>query len=165
MQKRINYLNHLPLLPVLAVAAILRWRGFAEWSLTNDELSALYGLSLETLSLTINDYVYNDMHPAGVQMFMFFWCKIFGTSVFFVRLPFVLIGIASVALTFLAGKRFFSFNVGLLAASFFAVMQLPILYSQLARPYSTGMFLVLWTAIAWHKVVNHKPEVSLKNYI
>ena len=100
-------LDYLSLLPILAVAAYFRWKGFANWSLTNDELSALYGLSLGKLSLTINDYVYNDMHPAGVQLFMYCWCKIFGISVFAVRLPFVLFGILSVALTFETGKRFF----------------------------------------------------------
>ena len=156
--------DYLAVLPVLAVAAYLRWRGFADWSLTNDELSALYGLSLETLSLTINDYVYNDMHPAGVQLFMVLWCKIFGTSVFSVRLPFVLAGIISVALTFETGKRFFSAGVGLLAASFFAIMQLPVLYTQLARPYSSGMLLVLWNAIAWHAVVNSSNPVSRLKY-
>ncbi len=157
-------LDYLSLLPILAVAAYFRWKGFANWSLTNDELSALYGLSLGKLSLTINDYVYNDMHPAGVQLFMYCWCKIFGISVFAVRLPFVLFGILSVALTFETGKRFFSSNVGLLAASFFAVLQLPILYTQLARPYSSGMLLVLWSAIAWHAVVTSGKNVSFFKY-
>lgn len=153
------------LLPILAVAAFFRWKGFADWSLTNDELSALYGLSLKTLSLTINDYVYNDMHPAGVQMFMYLWCKIFGTSVFAVRLPFVCMGIISVALTFEVGKRFFSANVGLIAAAFLAIMQLPILYTQLARPYSSGMLLVLWTSIAWHHLVSANKHASILQYL
>jgi hypothetical protein len=157
--------DYLALLPILAVAAFFRWKGFAEWSLTNDELSALYGLSLETLSLTINDYVYNDMHPAGVQLLMFAWCKIFGTSVFAVRLPFVVMGILSVALTFEVGKRFFSANVGLMAAAYFAIMQLPVLYTQLARPYSSGMLLVLWTTIAWHNLVSANSRASMVHYL
>lgn len=157
--------DYVAVLPVIAIAAYLRWNGFAEWSLTNDELSALYGLSLKSLSLTINDYVYNDMHPAGVQLFMVLWCKVFGTSVFAVRLPFVLFGIFSVLLTYETGKRFFSAQVGLLAAAFFAVMQLPILYTQLARPYSTGMMLVMWNALAWHAVVVSGREISMWKYV
>jgi hypothetical protein len=142
------------LLIILLLAAFLRFYNFAGWSLSNDELSALARLQFESFGEMIRQGVMlGDFHPAGVQVFLWFWIKVFGSSVAAVRLPFVVFGIVSVYLVFLIGKRWFSPASGLFAASAMAFLQFPILYSQLARPYSPGLLFSLATIWFWTKIV------------
>lgn len=141
------------LIIVLAIAAILRFYNYATWSLSNDELSALSRLQFENFAEMIRLGARIDGHPAGVQVFLWFLTRLFGDSVWVVRLPFVLCGIVSVYFTFLIGKRWFGPATGLLAASALAFLDYPILYSQLARPYSPGLLFSLITVWFWTKIV------------
>ncbi len=141
--------NKILLWAVLAVAAVMRLYNFDGWSLSNDELSALSRLRFDDLGMLIENGVKPDMHPAGVQVFLYGWTGLLGNSATVVRLPFVLAGVASVYLVFLLGKRMFSRSAGLTAAAFLAVLEYPVMYSQLARPYSIGLFTVLVAAWGW----------------
>jgi hypothetical protein len=64
------------ILGIMLVASILRLYEYYSWSLTNDELSALLGYSYGSLYNNIFTYVVNDFHPAGVQIIIWFWCKV-----------------------------------------------------------------------------------------
>lgn len=133
---------------IISVAGFLRLP-FWQWSLTNDELSAIYGLSLGSFSKTLKDYVYNDMHPAGVQVFMYAWCKFFGKGVFAVRLPFFLMSLGSLLLIFYGVRKCCSPQAAWLVISILSVSELHALYSQLARPYAFGMFSTALLFYAW----------------
>ena len=61
------------LLWILAIAAILRLSGLTAFSLSNDELSALARLQYDSVSTVITEGVYTDFHPAGVQLFLYYW--------------------------------------------------------------------------------------------
>lgn len=147
---------------ILIVSAAVRFYGYASWSLTNDELSALLGFSYGSLYNNVFVYVANDFHPAGTQILIWFWCKIFGTSVAMLRLPFVLMGIFSIYLVYLNARKWFNYHAAVLIASTLAVSQFAILYSQLARPYSMGLFFVMLTLYGWNGFVflqkNQKPK-------
>lgn len=146
------------LLLITAVAAWMRIPGFSEWTLTNDELSALLGMQYSSYGESIRGYVMEDMHPAGVHTFLWYWTRLAGISVFWLRLPFVLAGVASVPLLFWVGKKFQSAETGLMAASILAVLQTHILYSQLIRPYGAGVFCLLLLALIWYRVLlDEKP--------
>jgi uncharacterized membrane protein len=152
------------LILIMFFAATVRFYGYHTWSLTNDELSALLGYSYGSLHNTIFNYVANDFHPAGVQILIWFWCKIFGTSVTALRFPFVIMGILSVYLAYLTSRKWFNYHAAVLIAATLAVSQFAILYSQLARPYSAGLFFVLLTLHGWNGFVflqkNQKPRVG-----
>jgi hypothetical protein len=155
---------------IMIVAAVVRFYGYASWSLTNDELSALLGYSYGSLYDNIFIYVANDFHPAGAQIIIWFWCKIFGTSVASLRLPFVLMGILSVYLTYLTSRKWFNYYAAVLITATLAVSQFAILYSQIARPYSSGLFFVLLTLHGWNGFIflqkNQKPKfISLIIFI
>jgi len=105
----------------------------------------------------------NDFHPAGVQTFLYFWTKLFGFSEAVVRLPFILSGIVSVYLVYLIGKKWFNKNTGLLSALSMAFLQFPLIYSQLARPYSTGLLFSLATVWFWTLLIKDKKQ-NLLNY-
>ncbi len=134
---------------VLAVAAFLRLYHLTGFSLSNDELSALARLRFDNLHALIQQGVIPDFHPAGVQVFLWFWTGLFGISEWMVRLPFALLGIGSVYLLFLIGKRWYGITSGLLAACGLATLQFPLLYSQIARPYSPGLFFSLLAVWFW----------------
>ena len=66
------------LLPLLIAAAVFRFWNYNEWSLTNDELSALTRLKFDSFSEMLEKGVRtNDMHPMGVQSFLWVWTEIF----------------------------------------------------------------------------------------
>ncbi|HRH67409.1 MAG TPA: glycosyltransferase family 39 protein [Bacteroidia bacterium] len=138
---------------ILATAAAIRLYAGYHLSLSNDELSALTRAKAGSLHELILTGVYSDYHPAGVEVFIYFWLKIFGEDSFIFRLPFIATGIGSVYLIYLLGKKWFSSFTGLLAASIFAVMKFTILYSMFARLYSPGLFFSLLTVLVWTGII------------
>lgn len=138
---------------IMAVAAFLRLSGLTAASLSNDELSALSRLQFDSFSDLIKFGVYPDFHPAGVQVFLFYWTHLFGNSEWIVRLPFALCGIGSVFLLYKIGRQWFSESAGLLAAAALAVLEFPLLYSQIARPYSPGLFFSLAAVYFWSRLL------------
>ena len=105
-----------------------------------------------------------DSHPIGVQLFLWGWVNLFGWSELWVKLPFVLMGIGSIYLIYIIGRQWFNRKVGLFSAAFFTVSQFTVFYSQLARPYSAGLFFVLLMAVFWYKVV-FETTTTTKDYV
>lgn len=138
---------------VLLTAAVLRLMYLSGFSFSNDELSALYRVQFDRFSDLVSKGFYVDGHPGGVQVFLYYWVKWFGMSEVAVRLPFALAGILSVFMTYRVGKRWFSENTGIYAALLVAVLEFPLLYSQVARPYVTGMLFTLMTTWFWTRLV------------
>jgi len=152
---------------IMLVATFMRFYHFADWSLSNDELSALNRLRYDSFSAMLTNGVkLGDFHPAGVQVFLWFWIRIFGNGVWAVRFPFVIFGILSVWMVYLIGKRWFGSSTALFAAASFAFLQYPILYSQLARPYAPGLFFSLAAVWFWTKIVfDHKrPQIDYAGF-
>jgi hypothetical protein len=115
-------------------------------SITADEVSALLRLQFDTFSEMLQNGVKPDGHPAFTQVLLWFWIKIFGDSEFAIRLPFVIMGSASVWFGAQAARRWFGVGCGLATASALAFLQFPIMYSQLARPYAPGLFFTMLAA-------------------
>ena len=134
---------------VLAIAAVMRLYHLGEISLSNDELSAMFRANYQSFSDMIQHGVLIDYHPAGVQIFIFYWLKCFGNGVFLFRLPFVILSLLSVYWIYLIGKKWFHPAVGLWSAALFAVLEYPLLYSMLARMYSPGLFFSLMAVNYW----------------
>jgi 4-amino-4-deoxy-L-arabinose transferase-like glycosyltransferase len=100
--------SYLILFLITLAAAFLRFYKLGSFSLSNDELSALNRLQFSNFHDLITQGVVPDFHPALVQVFLYYWTKLFGLSPFVVRLPFILLGIASVPLAFMLAKRWFN---------------------------------------------------------
>ena len=67
---------------IIVIASVLRIYNYADWSLSNDELSAMARLQFPSFNEMIEKGVrLNDMHPIGVQSFLWFWTHLVGTSV------------------------------------------------------------------------------------
>ena len=143
---------------ILLIGAFLRVYNFWDFSLSNDELSALARLNFSSFTDLIMNGVRIDGHPAAAQVILWYMTNWFGNSVFVVRLPFVLAGILSVYFMFRLAKEWVSTSAGLLSVATFATLIFPILYSRIARPYALGMLFALMAATFWIRIVksNHK---------
>ncbi len=150
---------------IILVAAVLRLWKLGQVPFMHDEFSALLRTRFDNFHDFIQQGIMPDSHPIGVQLFLWGWVKLFGWSAFWVKLPFVLMGIGSIYLIYLIGRQWFNRKVGLFSAAFFAVSQFTIFYSQLARPYSAGLFFVLLMAWFWHKIVFEEKKPKLGIYI
>ena len=147
-------LDYILLAVILLVAAVLRLWKLGQVPFMHDEFSALFRLRFDHFHDLIQYGVSeNDSHPAGVQVFLYYWTKVVGWDEFWVKLPFALMGIGSVFLIYQIGKQWFNSKVGLLSAAFFAVSQFTVFYSQLARPYAPGLFFVLFMTYFWNKIL------------
>ncbi len=138
---------------VLLMAAVLRLLHLSGFSFSNDELSALYRVQFDCFSDLVSKGFYVDGHPGGVQVFLYYWVKLFGMSEFAIRLPFAVAGILSAFMTYKVGRRWFGDASGICAALFVAILEFPLLYSQVARPYITGLLFVLMTTWFWTRLV------------
>ena len=149
---------------IIVIASVLRIYNYADWSLSNDELSAMARLQFPSFNEMIEKGVrLNDMHPIGVQSFLWFWTHLVGTSVASFRLPFVLFGIGSVIVFYRIAIIWFNRTSALFSLSLFSALQFPILYSQLARPYSPGLFFSLLFVLAWTKIIFENETISIFN--
>lgn len=155
-------LDYLLLGVILLVAAVLRLWKLGQVPFMHDEFSALFRLRFDNLHDLFLNGIIVDGHPAGVQVFLYYWTKLVGWNEFWVKLPFAMMGIASVYLIYLIGRQWFNRKTGLLAAAFFAVSQLTVFYSQLARPYAAGLFFVVLMTYFWNKILfdTKKPSVG-----
>ena len=150
---------------IMLVAAVLRLWKLGDVPFMHDEFSALLRTRFDNFHDFIQLGVMPDSHPIGVQLFLWGWVKLFGMNSFWVKLPFVLMGIGSIYLIYLIGRQWFNSKVGLFSAAFFAVSQFTVFYSQLARPYAAGLFFVLLMAYFWYKVVFDYKKPSFGTYI
>ncbi len=155
-------LDYILLGVILLVAAVLRLWKLGQVPFMHDEFSALFRLKFDNFHDLIKYGIKIDGHPAGVQTFLYLWTKVVGWNEFWLKLPFAMMGIGSVYLIYVIGSQWFNRKTGLLSAAFFAVSQLTVFYSQIIRPYSAGLFFVLFFTYFWNKILfdTKKPSVG-----
>lgn len=155
--------NNKIIILILLIATILRFFNYFEIPFTHDEFSALFRLNFNSFSELIEQGVKVDGHPAGIQVFEFYWTRLFGVQEWVVKLPFTIFGIAAVYLIFLIGKKWFNETVGLISAAFLATIQYTVMYSQIARPYISGMFFSLLMVYYWSNLMMSPSKNGYKN--
>ena len=141
--------ENLWLLIILAVAAALRFYQYGSFSYSNDELSALNRLHYDTFSELVAKGFYVDGHPGGIQVFLWKWVSLFGDTEWAVRLPFVLLGILAVWMSYKVANQMFGKAAGLFTAAALTFLQFSLLYSQIARPYGPGVLFGLMLVYFW----------------
>lgn len=160
--------NRIILFLILILASVLRFYKLNQIPFTFDEFSALFRTKYNTLNELIKFGVVGDGHPAGIQIFLFYLVKLFGFNEFWIKLPFAIFGVLSVLLTYHIAKSWFNKTVGLSSAIFIAALQFPIIYSQIARPYISGLFFSLLMVYFWEKYLfksNKKIDKNLAGFI
>ncbi|MGV3610202.1 MAG: glycosyltransferase family 39 protein [Fluviicola sp.] len=148
--------EHSIIIGILFLALILRCYDLFSIPYTHDELSGLLRTRFDSFGELISKGVKIDGHPAFVQVFLYYWTGIFGTSEWIVKLPFILSGVGGVYFAYKIGKRWSNVTVGLIVAAIIATSQYPLMYSQIARPYTSGFFFTLLFAWHWGEIVFFK---------
>lgn len=144
--------THLIFIIVSAGALLRLWR-FEDIPFTHDEYSAIIRTGYDTFGELIRRGVMVDGHPAGVQWLMWLMASPGEPPSAWLKLPFVLFSLGSIFLTYLIGKRWFNSTTGLISASFMAFLQFPVMYGQIARPYSSGLFFSLLMVWFWSNIL------------
>ena len=109
-----NQTNKITLAIILLTATILRFIKYPEIPFTHDEFSAIFRLDFGSFSEMIDKGVRIDGHPAGIQVFLWCWTKLFGLNEWVVKLPFTIMGILSVFLIYIIGKKWYNLTTGLI---------------------------------------------------
>ena len=159
--------ENLFLLIILMVAAALRFYQYGSFSYANDEMSALFRLHYDTFAELVQKGFYVDGHPGGIQTFLWQWVRYFGDTEWAVRLPFVIMGILAVWMSYKVARQMFGIASGLFTAAALTFLQFPLLYSQIARPYGPGVLFSLMLVYFWLKIFfddngelnSHKPKM------
>ena len=141
------------LLFIVAVGGVLRFYDFSNIPMTHDELSAYYRLNFNSFRDLIEFGVKEDGHPAGVQVFLYYWSRIFGTGDMIIKLPFLLLGMGSILLAYKLALTWFNSTTALFVAAYVSSLQFAVMYSQIARPYIFGLFFCLLMVLFWTRIV------------
>ncbi len=122
------------LLITLLLAFFLRFYRLDAQSFWNDEGNSAR-IAERSLDLILEGAA-GDIHPPGYYLLLHYWRALFGQSEFALRSLSVAAGVATVAFTYLLGRRLFGESVGLMAAFLGALAPLAVYYSQEARMYA-----------------------------
>ena len=161
-KEKLSGYDRVILLIILLLSAVLRLYHLGDVPFMHDEFSALSRTCYDNFRDLIREGVMlHDSHPAGVQVFLFLLVKVFGWNEFWLKLPFALMGVASVYLVFVIARQWFNKNVALVSAAFVSVSELFVFYSQLIRPYSPGLFFVLLLVYFWNKMLSPDERFSV----
>ena len=145
--------NNSLILFLLLVASALRLYNLFDLQYTYDELSAVDRLEFNSFSELIRQGIMIDAHPALVQVWMYYYSMLFGTTEWLMKLPFIICGVAAVYTAYAIGKRWFNQTTGLLVATILTCAQYFVFYSVIARPYISGLFLCLLALKYWLEIL------------
>ncbi len=94
-----------------------------------------------TLRATITSTILTECHPPGYYLLMLPWTMCFGYSPLAIRLPSVIMDVATILLIYLLGARLGVRKGGVLGSFLWATAGLPIYLAQEARMYPLVCFL------------------------
>lgn len=156
--------HHLPynsaiLFLIIMIGAVLRFFKFGEIQLTHDEFSTFFISNYDNLKdLWYKGIIQGDTHPPFIHTSYHYIKLLFGDAYWIIKLPFALMGLGSIYMTYLMGKKWFSETSGLMAASCMSIMQIMVMYSQIARMYISGTFFTLCLIWFWYLFIFEEKE-------
>jgi len=137
------------LLALLGLGLALRMYVPGGMVLVGDDLSALLRTHYDSWNELVEKGLKTDVHPPGIQVFLFFWNRIFTDQAWWIKLPFIGLSLLNVFLTWLLGRRLGMQQSANLAALFMAALQFPVFYGQLARMYAPGTTVILGLSLVY----------------
>lgn len=132
------------------------------FSYSNDELSALSRVRFDSFADLVRNGFYVDGHPGGIQVFLYYWVRVFGMGEWAVRIPFALVSALGIWFTIKVFSRWFGPPAGLLSGAFAAFLVFPVLYGQIARPYGPGLTFCMMMVWYWTRLLfDEKPDLKI----
>ena len=144
---------------IVILGTAFRFIPLNQYQFSHDELSGLNRTMYANFWDELNFGVKIDAHPALVQLFLWFWVKLFGYYEIAIKLPFLICGVLSIWYIYKLGKDFFNEKVGLVSATFVSFSFIFIVYSSYARMYITGvLFSILFLYSVFHILFSEQPQ-------
>lgn len=145
---------------IILAGLILRLVDLNQSLWLDEAINAVFVRSLDLKSLIFN-YSLSDFHPPLYHILMKGWITLFGSSEIALRLPSVILGVASIYVIFKIGKKLFDEKTALVAATLLATAPLHIFYSQEARMYMLASFFAI---VSVYFFISILVEDKLKNW-
>lgn len=137
--------NNIYLLLVLAIGFLLRLYNLAAIALWHDE--AFSALLIKYPWPEMFQRIAADVHPPFYYIVLRFWHYIFGDSLFALRSFSLFFGMLTIGFAYLFVKRAFKNDfLAIVSALLIAVNPFQIQFSQEARMYTLGSFLILFSS-------------------
>lgn len=128
---------------LLLVSSLLRFLPLFEYQFTFDELSGLDRTQFSSYTSLLEKGVKIDAHPALIQIYIYLVVKFFGFSSVAIKLLFLVCAQLAIVYAYLIGNKFFSKQVGSVAATFLSFSLIFVFYAPIARMYIVGVWFSL----------------------
>src|SRR3989344_8667485 len=145
---------------ILLVGLILRLINLNQSLWLDEAINAVFVRSLDLKSLIFN-YSLSDFHPPLYHILMKGWVVLFGSSEIALRMPSVILGVASIYVIYKIAKKLFDEKTALISATLLATAPLHIYYSQEARMYMLASF---FTIVSVYFFISVFVEDKLRNW-
>jgi len=149
---------------IALVAVCLRILDLVKPSLWFDEggsLSASSGSSLKAVVVDLAYTTHGDHFQPLYFILLHAWRSVFGSAVLSLRMPSVLLGLATLVLLTLVAARVFGWVHGVLTAALVATSAFFVMHAQEARPYS---LLLLLTALLVYLFVRVREQRATRPF-
>lgn len=162
-----RFIQHYAIWFILALALLLRLSNINQMALTNDELSALSRCNYNSLKDVIKIGVVElDMHPPLVQIFIYYYTKLFDTNAVVYKLPFIAMGMFTLWIVYKLITQLFNKHTALLVVMFMATSQYFLVHSQTARMYAPGLlFTLLFVSALFNTSTQNKKYIWATVYL
>lgn len=135
---------------LIVLAVVLRLPNLGESVWYDEVWYAARGASYSLADLW--DHFLTEPPAPLYGIVMFFWVRVFGDGELAVRVPSLVLGLASIGLTYRIAGAYGSPWVAVLAAAFLCVSPVHVWYSQEATPYAMTLFFLLASVLAWFRL-------------
>jgi uncharacterized membrane protein len=149
---------------ILVIAFLLRFIPIFSYEFSFDELSALERTAFGNFSDLINKGVKIDAHPAFIQVFLYYWIKIGGSSEIWVKFPFLICGFLSCWYIFRFANKWFNYKTGVIAAIVVSCSMIFLVYSSYARMYITGVLFAILVLINLFEIA-FNDSTKIKHFV
>lgn len=156
--------NNWLIVSILIIAFLLRFVPLFEYEFFFDELSSLARIQYDSVGDIIDKGVKVDVHPALIQLFIFYWAKIGGTSEVWIKWPFLLCGFLSCWFTFKFAKKWFDYKTGVISSLVVSCSMIFLVYSANTHLYATGILFGLLATMHLFEIVFGN-SVKIKDYV
>jgi mannosyltransferase len=126
---------------IMALALVLRLPNFTA-SLWYDEVCHTY---VNLGGSHLSQVLFGDVHPPLYPLFMRGWIALFGDGEIAIRLPSLVLGVASIGISYAIAETWFGRGVAVLSTLLMALSPFHVWYSQEAK---TNMLLLFLTVLA-----------------